>query len=116
MDLLGIGPLELGFILLIAFLILGPKSLEKTGKTLGRILRTINQSETWDAVKSVTKEIQDLPTRLIREAAIEDYLSEQPDPPIAPPISSEDEPKIPEELEAGLKAWTTPPTPEEDRE
>ncbi|MBN2045946.1 MAG: twin-arginine translocase TatA/TatE family subunit [Anaerolineales bacterium] len=114
MDLLGIGPLELLFVLLIAFLVLGPENLEKTGKTLGRTLRNINQSETWEAVKSVTKEIQNLPTKLMREAAIEDYQKEQSDHTIAPPSSTKDHPETPDQLEAGLRAWTTPPTSEED--
>jgi Sec-independent protein translocase protein TatA len=114
MDLLGIGPLELLFILLIAFLILGPKNIEKTGKSVGRMLRSINQSEAWDAVKTVTKEVQDLPTKLMREAAIEDYLKEQPDQQTNSSAQPDDEPETPADMDAGLKAWTTPPEPGED--
>ena len=118
MDLLGIGPLEILFVLLIAFLILGPKNIEKTGKSLGKLLRSINNSESWEAVKSVTSEIKNLPRTLMREAAIEDFKIEQAEAgkTIAPPLSSEAKPKTPEEPEAGYKAWTTPPEAEEETE
>lgn len=118
MDLLGIGPLELGFVLLIAFLILGPDSLAKTGKSLGRMLRSITRSDTWKAVRLVGDEIKSMPTKLMREAAIEDFLEENPELTIAPPAAStgdiESPPVTPEHLEDGLKAWTTPPTMDED--
>ena len=114
MDLLGIGPLELGLVLLIAFLILGPKNLAKTGKSLGRMLRAINQSESWKAVKSMGEEMKNLPTKLMREAAIEDYLAENPGLTIAPPSTTEEKSPTPEEMETGLKAWTTPPSPDEE--
>ncbi|MFN2145979.1 MAG: twin-arginine translocase TatA/TatE family subunit [Anaerolineales bacterium] len=122
MDLLGIGPLELGFVLLIAFLILGPKDLAKTSRSLGRMLRSINQSETWKAMKTLGKEIKMLPTKMMREAAIEDFLNENPDRTIAPPAksdqaASEETPSTKEDIETGLKAWTTFPSPdEEDKE
>lgn len=119
MDLLGIGPLELGFVLLIAFLVLGPRDLVKTGHSLGRMLRSINQSETWQAVKTMGKEIKMLPTKLMREASIEDFLKENPGLTIAPPDKSGERiEKAPsseaEDLHAGLKAWTTPPSPDEE--
>ncbi len=119
MDLLGIGPLELGFVLLIAFLILGPNNMAKTGRSLGKMLRDINQSETWRAMKTLGKEIKMMPTKLMREAAIEDFLKENPDRTIAPPTKSgegipEKSPSTVEDLETGLKAWTTPPSPDEE--
>jgi len=118
MDLLGVGPLELGFVLLIAFLILGPKDLAKTGKSLGRVLRSINQSDTWKAVKGVGEEIKTLPTKLMREASIADFLEENPDLTIGPPETTAESIEAslsnPEELENGLKAWTTPHSPDED--
>jgi Sec-independent protein translocase protein TatA len=36
MDFLGVGPLELLFILLIALIVLGPNDMVKTGRTLGK--------------------------------------------------------------------------------
>ncbi|MEJ2759337.1 MAG: hypothetical protein P8046_12725 [Anaerolineales bacterium] len=54
MDLLGVGPLELGLILLIVFLVIGPK-------------RGVNQ---------ITKEVRTLPNTLMREAELEDLKKE----------------------------------------
>lgn len=76
MDLLGVGPLELVFILLIVFLILGPNDLAATGKKLGRFLSTVRKSEFWRGVTQVTKEMRDLPTTLMREAELEDAKKE----------------------------------------
>lgn len=76
MDLLGVGPLELIFILLIVFLILGPNDLAATGKKVGRFLSTVRKSEFWRGVTQVTKEMRDLPTTLMREAELEDAKKE----------------------------------------
>lgn len=72
MDILGIGPTELVFIFLIALILLGPKDMEKTGRTIGRFLRNMTQSEGWRAFQDTSREIRNLPNRLIREANIED--------------------------------------------
>ena len=72
MDILGIGPTELVFIILIALILLGPKDMEKTGRTIGRFLRNMTQSEGWRAFQDTSREIRNLPNRLIREANIED--------------------------------------------
>ncbi len=68
MDIFGIGIPEILFILLIALLVMGPEDLEKTGRTLGKGLRALVQSETWQMLRRTGKELQELPTRLMREA------------------------------------------------
>jgi len=72
MDIFGIGPTELVFIILIALILLGPKEMEKTGRTIGRFLRDMTQSEGWQAFRDTSREIRNLPNRLMREANIED--------------------------------------------
>jgi len=72
MDILGIGPTELVFIILIALILLGPKEMQKTGRTIGRFLRNMTQSEGWRALRDTSREIRNLPNRLMREANIED--------------------------------------------
>jgi Sec-independent protein translocase protein TatA len=76
MDLLGVGPLEFIFILLIVFLVLGPNDMAKTGKKIGRFLSTVRKSEFWSGVTKVTREMRDLPTTLMREAELEDIQKE----------------------------------------
>jgi len=76
MDLLGVGPLELIFVLLIIFLVLGPNDMAKTGKKIGRFLSTMRKSEFWSGITKVTREMRDLPTTLMREAELEDVVQE----------------------------------------
>lgn len=72
MDIFGIGPTELAFIILIALILLGPKEMEKTGRTLGRFLRDLTRSEGWRAFRDTSREVRNLPNRLMREANFED--------------------------------------------
>jgi len=72
MDIFGIGPTELVFIILLALILLGPKEMEKTGRTIGRFLRDMTKSEGWRAFRDTSREIRNLPNRLMREANIED--------------------------------------------
>jgi Sec-independent protein translocase protein TatA len=76
MEILGIGPMELFFILIIAIVVLGPKDMVKAGRTLGRFMRDVVKSDYYRALVSSSREIKDLPTRLIREANLEDDLKE----------------------------------------
>lgn len=76
MEFLGIGPMELFFIVLIAIVILGPRDMVKAGRTVGRFLRDIMKSDYYRAFVSSSREIKDLPTRLIREANLEEDLKE----------------------------------------
>jgi sec-independent protein translocase protein TatB len=79
MDILGVGPLELIFILLLALIIMGPKDMVKSGRTIGRFLRKIVTSPSWYAVQKTSQEIRNLPTRLIREAGLEEMKDQLPD-------------------------------------
>jgi sec-independent protein translocase protein TatB len=72
MDILGIGPTELVFIILIALILLGPKEMQKTGRTIGRWLRNMTTSEGWRAFRDTSREIRNLPNRLMREANLDD--------------------------------------------
>ncbi|MBL8099825.1 MAG: twin-arginine translocase TatA/TatE family subunit [Anaerolineales bacterium] len=71
MEILGIGINELIFILIIALLVLGPKDMQKTGKTIGRWLRDLTRSEGWKMFQQTSQEIRSLPTKLIRDANTE---------------------------------------------
>lgn len=71
MELLGVGLPELVFILIIALLILGPKDMEKTGRTIGRWLNQLINSDTWKVLRQGSRELRNLPTNLMREANLE---------------------------------------------
>jgi sec-independent protein translocase protein TatB len=76
MDIFGIGPTEIVFIILLALILLGPKEMEKTGRTIGRFLRDLTRSEGWRAFRDTSRELRNLPNRLMREANIEDLQKE----------------------------------------
>lgn len=58
MDFLGVGPLELVFILLIAFLVLGPKRLPQIGKTLGKGMKEFRKAS-FDLTRQLTAEMEE---------------------------------------------------------
>ena len=76
MDIFGIGPTELVFIILIALILLGPKDMQKAGRTIGRFLRNMTTSDGWRAFRDTSKEIRNLPNRLMREANLEELEKE----------------------------------------
>ena len=72
MEILGVGLPEMAFIVLIALIVLGPKDMIQAGRTIGKTLRKIVTSPTWKAVRTTGHELQQLPTRLMREAGIDE--------------------------------------------
>jgi len=68
MEILGIGPSELVFIVIIAVIVLGPKDMQKAGKSIGRWLNQVVRSDGWKAFQRTTTELRNLPTNLMREA------------------------------------------------
>jgi Sec-independent protein translocase protein TatA len=72
MEIFGIGPLELLFIILLALLILGPKDMVRMGKNLGQGLYKFVKSDTWKTVRQVSEKVRTLPNELMREAGIEE--------------------------------------------
>jgi len=69
MELFGIGPLELLFILIIALVVLGPRDMVKAGRSVGRFLRKTILSPTW---LKMQREIRNLPYQMMREAGLEE--------------------------------------------
>jgi sec-independent protein translocase protein TatB len=79
MEILGIGPSELFFIIIIALIVLGPKDMQKAGRTVGKWLRQIVTSDGWKLFQQTSREIQTLPNRLMREAALDELKEIQKD-------------------------------------
>jgi sec-independent protein translocase protein TatB len=79
MEILGIGPSELVFIIIIALIVLGPRDMQKAGRMIGKWLRRIVTSDGWKLFQQTSREIQTLPNRLMREAALEEMKELQKD-------------------------------------
>ncbi len=71
MEIFGVGPSELLFIVLIAIIILGPKDMQKAGRTIGRFLNQLVRSDSWKIFQKTSDEIRNLPRNLMREANVE---------------------------------------------
>lgn len=111
MEILGVGPLEFIFILLIAFIVIGPKDVAKTGRTIGYFLRKIVTSQWWSGFRQASREISQLPYTLMREANIEEVTTslkeiESFENNIAPVGSPNDKPDF--------QSWVNPTFPTSD--
>ena len=68
MEIFGVGPSELFFVIIIAVIILGPKDMQKAGKMLGKWMRDIVTSDGWKMFQQTSHELKTLPNKLMREA------------------------------------------------
>jgi Sec-independent protein translocase protein TatA len=69
MNVFGVGPMELFFIVLLAMIILGPKDMVKFGYQLGQFLRRTIFSPSW---VDIQRKVRQLPNQLMREIGIEE--------------------------------------------
>jgi sec-independent protein translocase protein TatB len=71
MEIFGIGASELIFILIIALIVLGPKDMQRAGRTIGRWLNQLVRSDSWKVFQRTSAELRNLPRNLMREANTE---------------------------------------------
>jgi hypothetical protein len=103
MNIFGIGPLEIIFVLIIGILVLGPEGMIEAGRKLGKFLRSIITSPWWQNIRKGITEIQYLPQRLMREAEL-DELNE------LRKLTKKDFPSIGGDI-LGSSSWTGNPKP-----
>jgi len=111
MEILGVGPQELIFVIIIALIVLGPKDMQKAGKTIGKWLNTLMRSDGWKIFQQTSRELRNLPTNLMREANMdlketEDDIRRSIDPR-SKPLASSSAPSLP----PSEKTDTTPQPP-----
>ena len=68
MEILGIGMSELVFVVIIALIVLGPKDMQKAGRTIGKWMRDIVTSDGWRAFQRTSTELRKLPSQMMRDA------------------------------------------------
>jgi len=76
MQLLGIGPLELLLIAVIAVIVLGPKGMVSGAREAAKAIRKIIHSPIWHDIVDTSREIREFPQKLAREAGIEKDLED----------------------------------------
>jgi sec-independent protein translocase protein TatB len=76
MELFGVGPLELLLIVVLMLVVLGPKEMIATSRKIGRFIRDMVKSPYWAEILDTSREIRDIPTKLMRDIGIEDEVKE----------------------------------------
>jgi Sec-independent protein translocase protein TatA len=76
MQIFGIGPLELLFILVIMILVLGPKGMIKAARESGKYIRKVTRSPLWAEIVGTSREMRNLPAKIIQDAGIQDEIDE----------------------------------------
>ena len=118
MDFLGIGPFELLVIFLLALILFGPTDMVKAGRTLGKLLRSIVTSPTWQLIQQTSKDFRNLPNKLIRDAGLEEDMQQIKEmkkdveglKTVKPDLGLNDLEQDMNNTKQDLSAWTTPPT------
>jgi len=105
MDILGIGIPELIFIVIIALIVLGPKDMQKTGKTIGTWMRKVVLSPEWREIKDASLKLKRLPTQLMREANLDEFDQYKRDLGVIMPDNLLDE-KAQADADAPYGAWS----------
>jgi sec-independent protein translocase protein TatB len=104
MDFLGVGPLELILIIVLALVLVGPRDLAKFGRDAGRFLNRLYRSPAWRTMNDASRELRNLPTRLAREAELDTLQRDlkQAGEGLQQDVQAASE---------GMSAWTTPAPP-----
>ncbi len=110
MEILGIGPSELLFVIVIALIVLGPRDMQKAGRTIGKWLRRVVTSDGWKLFQQTSREIQTLPNRLMREAALDELREVQKD--LREPLEFNRRPSEPASSGDPQPAEPLPPNPD----
>lgn len=76
MELFNIGILEFLFILLLAFIVLGPEKSVKIAGDFGRWVRRFFDSPIWKDISQTSKDLRDIPQKIMNEAEIEETLKD----------------------------------------
>lgn len=76
MDILGVGPLEFVFVLIIMLLVLGPEGMVKAVRDVGSFLRKVVQSPVWKSIINSSQEIRQVQTQIIKESGLDESIKE----------------------------------------
>ena len=112
MEIFNIGPLELLLILVLAVIIFGPEDLVKYSHAAGRWLYKASKSDFWKSVVGTTREIQEFPKQIMKEAQIEETLKEFNAMNKPAPQSEPEHTLLPRENQNKAEALSDPPEEE----
>jgi len=76
MQIFNVGVLELLFILIIAFIVLGPKRTIKSAGDVGAWIRNFIKSPFWREIMTTSNEIRDLPKKFMNDAELQKMIED----------------------------------------
>ncbi len=76
MKIFNIGPLELILILVVMFILLGPTGMQNTARQIGKWIRQVIRSPMWGEIMGYSRELRDLPTKIVRDTGLEEDMAE----------------------------------------
>ena len=76
MEFLGVGPLEVLLILIVALLVVKPEDWGRTARILARWIKSITSSDVWRAINEGWRAASDFSVELQREVRLEEALKE----------------------------------------
>jgi len=76
MEILGIGPLEFGLILVLMFVLLGPGGMVRIGQQAGSFIKNLVKSDGWRAIVNSSREIRQAQDKFMKESGIREDLEE----------------------------------------
>jgi Sec-independent protein translocase protein TatA len=126
LNLLGIGPLELAFVFILLLLLFGPRDIARMARDAGRLINRFTRSENYQAIQQASRELRNLPERLVQEAQLDEVQRElkatgaslapttrppartaEAQPPTTPaPAKPAAEPSAPPPDAEAFRAWT----------
>ncbi len=71
-NLLGIGPLELLFLLVIVLILFNPRDIAGAARNIGKFINRLTRSDNFKLIQQTSREIQNLPARLAQEAELDE--------------------------------------------
>jgi Sec-independent protein translocase protein TatA len=76
MEIFNVGPLELLFIIILAFIVIGPKNTVQYAQKAGKKVNEIIKSPLWSSIVKTSNEIRSLPRKLIQDTGVEEAAKE----------------------------------------
>jgi len=76
MEIFNVGPLEFLLIVILALIVLGPNEMTRIARSSATWIRRFLKSSFWVSLRDTSREIQALPTRMVREAGLEEDMEQ----------------------------------------
>lgn len=76
MEILGVGPLEIILVIVLALVVLGPQDMVASARKMGAWVRKIARSELWREIMDTSREIRQIPVTLIRDSGLEETVND----------------------------------------